>query len=548
MPFLAKDTVPIPTKDILSWACEGPEYDQDAPLYIDAANPSTTLSARQTKSLVRHLIAGFRAAGLHKGDTVLIHSFNSIYYPVIVLGIIGAGCIYTGTNPSYTPAELEHAIRASEAKFILSEPELLPALRVAARQLRLPDGRIHILDSTSKADQTSPTPAEYSPWRSLLSHGAADWATFDDEQTSKTTTAMLCFSSGTTGLPKAAQISHYNLVAQHTLAFEHNPRPYSIKRLVFLPMFHVSTAPMCHTSPLRAGHAQVIMRRWDVDAVLSHVPAFGITDLVLVPPMITALVSHALPAREKRQRLKGLRWAIAGAAPLDAAMQARCQTLLPRGILTQIWAMTETTCLASVFPYGEPDATGSVGRFLPNLDVKLLDGAGADITAYGVRGELAVRGPTVFRGYVGVPRARDFDAEGYFRTGDIVWGDAATGKWYVVDRVKELIKVRGFQVAPAELEGVLLSHPGILDAAVVGVPSPETGSELPRAYVVRRVGWEDVSEGDVAEWVQERLAKYKRLEGGVRFVRAGEIPKTASGKIKKQELREMAGREIGAKL
>lgn len=481
---------------------------------------------------------------------MLIHSFNSIYYPILVLGIIGAGCIYTGTNPSYTPAELDHAMRASGAKFLISEPELLPSLLAAAGKQGnlLPRSKIRVLDSTD--EQRGKIPQGFSSWRELLQHGEEDWVSFDDEETSRNTTAMLCFSSGTTGLPKAAQISHFNLVAQHTLAFEYQRRPYAIRRLVFLPMFHLSTAPMCHTSPLRSGHVQFVMRRWDIDAVLSHIPTYGITDLVIVPPMVVALVSHPMPTAEKKQRFKNLKWAIAGAAPLDRDMQARCQTLFPPGIFTQIWAMTETTCLASVFPYGEADDTGSVGRFLPNLDIKLLDDDGADVTAYGIRGELAIRGPTVIRGYVDVPRSRDFDAEGYFRTGDILWGDADTGKWYIVDRKKELIKVRGFQVAPAELEGVILQHPMVLDAAVVGVPSPETGSEMPRAYVVRRSGadGEALRERDVEVWVEERLAKYKRLEGGVRFVGVGEIPKTASGKIKKKDMREMVRREMGAKL
>ncbi|KAL1611795.1 hypothetical protein SLS60_000015 [Paraconiothyrium brasiliense] len=500
--------------------------------------PSTTISANQAKSLVRQLIAGFRKAGLKPGDAVLIHSFNSIFYPIIVLGIIGAGCIYTGTNPSYTAAELEHAIRASSAKLLLSEPELLPSLRAAAKQLQLPNSRVRILDST--AGQPDRTTGDLLSWRELLTHGEEDWLCFDDEQTSKNTTAMLCFSSGTTGLPKAAQISHHNLIAQHTIAFEHAPRPYRIKRLVFLPMFHVSTAPMCHTSPLRAGHVQYIMRRWDLPSVLSFIPRFSITDLVIVPPMVTSLVAHPTPPSEKAAALSSLKHVIAGAAPLDKEMQARAQALMPPGILTQIWAMTETTCLASAFPHGESDATASVGRFLPNLDIKLLDDAGADVTAYNVRGELAIRGPTVIRGYVGVPRERDFDAEGYFRTGDIVFGEERSRKWYVVDRKKELIKVRGFQVAPAEIEGVLLQHPHILDAAVVGVPSPETGSEMPRAYVIRKVGSEELTEREVEAWVEERLARYKRLEGGVRFLGVGEIPKTASGKIKK--------REMGAKL
>ncbi|KAJ4286666.1 hypothetical protein N0V90_012918 [Kalmusia sp. IMI 367209] len=548
MPFLAQEKIPIPTKDILSWACEGPAYDQDKPLYVDAAT-SSYISANQARTFIRQLVAGFRDAGLKPGETVLIHAFNSVYYPVLVLGIIGAGCIYTGTNPSYTPAELEHAIRASSAKFILSEPELLPSLSAAAKQLKLGNSQIRILDSTT--EQAKIIPKEYKSWRELLGHGSQDWLAFDDEEKSRNTTAMLCFSSGTTGLPKAAQLSHYNFVAQHMIAWEHRPRPYEIKRLVFLPMFHVSTTPMCHTSPLRSGHVQVIMRRWDLDAVFEYVPKYQITDLVLVPPMVTGIVAHPMPAPEKQKRLAGLKWVIGGAAPLDKDMQARCQKLMPPGCFTQIMGMTETTCLASVFEYGESDDTASVGRFLPNLDVKLLDDEGRDITSFGVRGELAIRGPTIFRGYVGVPRERDFDNEGYFKTGDIVYADKETGKWYVVDRKKELIKVRGFQVAPAELEGVLLQHPSILDAAVVGIPSPEQGSELPRAYVVKKEdarGEATLTERHVEQWIEKRLAKYKRLDGGVKFVRPGEIPKTASGKIKKKEMREMVKREMGAKL
>ena len=286
------------------------------------------------------------------------------------------------------------------------------------------------------------------------------------------------------------------------------------------------------------------MRRWDIDAVLEYLPKHNITDMWLVPPMVTSLVAHSMPLAEKKARFSALRCVRAGAAPLDKEMQRRAQVFMPKGIFTQLWAMTETTCLASCFPLGEADDTGSVGRFVPNLDVKLVDDEGNDVTAYGVRGELCVRGPTVFQGYVGVERSRDFDAEGFFRTGDVVFGEERMGKWYVVDRKKELIKVRGFQVAPAELEGVLLQHPGVVDAAVIGVPDPERGSELPRAYVVRREGGGGLTEREVERWVGERLAGYKRLEGGVKFVKVGEIPKTASGKIKKKELRDMANREM----
>jgi acyl-CoA synthetase (AMP-forming)/AMP-acid ligase II len=187
-----------------------------------------------------------------------------------------------------------------------------------------------------------------------------------------------------------------------------------------------------------------------------------------------------------------------------------------------------------------------VGKFVPNLDVKLLDDEGRDITAYDVRGELAVRGPTVTSGYVGVARERDFDEEGYFRTGDVLYCNGKTKLWYIVDRKKELIKVRGFQVAPAELEGVLLECPGVADVAVIGVNRGDGNEEVPRAYVVRKEG-EEVIEAQVKRWVEARLAKYKRLDGGVIFVTS--IPKSPSGKILKRMLKEEAkGEEIQAKL
>ncbi|PVI06588.1 AMP-binding enzyme [Periconia macrospinosa] len=544
MPFLAEQHLAIPTKDILSWQFEEPMmYDMDKPLYINASNPSHSISANQARTLIRQLVAGLQAAGVKRGDAVLIQSFNSIYYPIIVLGIIGAGAVYTGTNPSYTAHELDNAIQLSKTTFVITEPACLPNIRAAARHRGIPDSKMLLLDSTTADDE-----GEYKSWRTLLRHGEADWYAFDSLETSKSTPAMFCFSSGTTGLPKAAIVSHYNLVAQHVVAWEANPRPYRISRLIFLPMFHASTAPSTHVSPLRAGHVQVVQRRFDIATFFDHCEAFEITDLTLVPPMVTGIVgTTTLSHQQKKHKLRHLKWIIGGAAPLDAAMQACLQKLLPCPF-TQVYGTTETSCIASQFTYPELDNTGSVGRFVPNVDVKLLDDDGNDITAHGVRGELAVRGPTVVEGYVGVPRERDFDDEGYFRTGDVAYGDVETAKWYIVDRKKEMIKVRGFQVAPAEVEGVLLEHQGIADAAVVGVPSPQSGSELPRAYVVKKEGCAGLTEGEVERWVEEKLAKYKRLEGGVKFVDRGGIPKTPSGKIMKRILREQAVREVGAKL
>ena len=178
-----------------------------------------------------------------------------------------------------------------------------------------------------------------------------------------------------------------------------------------------------------------------------------------------------------------------------------------------------------------------------------MDDNDNDITDFNVSGELCVRGPTVVPGYFNNPVGNEaFDSDGFYHTGDIGYCDPKSKLWYIIDRKKELIKVRGFQVAPTELEAVLLSHPQIVDAAVIGVQFGRDESQLPRAYVVRRPGseGEKLTDNDVKRHMKKKLAKYKRLDGGVRFV--GAIPRNASGKILKTILRDEAKKEMEAKL
>ena len=177
----------------------------------------------------------------------------------------------------------------------------------------------------------------------------------------------------------------------------------------------------------------------------------------------------------------------------------------------------------------------------------MIDDDGKDISGYDTRGEICLRGPCVIPGYFEnePANASSFTPDGWFKTGDVAYCDGRTRKWYIVDRKKELLKVRGFQVAPLEIEGVLLNHPGIGDAAVIGVDLARDGSELPRAYVVRRPGLGDeMTEEDVRRYASQKLAKYKNLDGGVRFVDA--IPKNATGKTLKRVLKDEAEAEIRA--
>ena len=294
------------------------------------------------------------------------------------------------------------------------------------------------------------------------------------------------------------------------------------------------------------------MPRFELESFLANMERFRITELNMVPPMVIQIINSPL---SRKYSLKAVRNGGCGAAPLAAEPQARMKALLsPNAVFNQVGGMSETSCIATMIHYPEHDVTGSVGRFLPNHDAKLVDGEGRDITDYDVAGELCVRGPLVVKGYYNNDAANrsSFDGEGYFHTGDVALRKRSNGLWYIVDRKKELIKVRGFQCAPAELEGVLLSHPDISDAGVIGIPAAgfgstvgEQGSEVPRAYVVKKRGT-DLRESDVHRWMKDRLAGYKQLVGGVQFVDG--IPKNASGKILKGELRAMARREVGAKL
>lgn len=293
-----------------------------------------------------------------------------------------------------------------------------------------------------------------------------------------------------------------------------------------------------------------VMRRFELESWMRNIERFQITEANMVPPMVIQVINSPL---NKKYSLASIRNSWVGAAPLAAEPQARYKALLrPDTPFNQVWGMSETSCIATMVHYPEHDPTGSVGRFLPNHDAKLVDEEGRDITDYDVAGELCARGPLIVKGYFNNPEANRlaWDEDGYFHTGDVAMRRRDNGLWYIVDRKKELIKVRGFQVAPAELEGVLLSHPGISDAAVIGVSAGnasagEQGTELPRAYLVPKnsVG---MTEKDVQSYMKERLAGYKQLVGGVKFVEA--IPKNASGKILKKDLKAMAKLELGAKL
>ena len=365
------------------------------------------------------------------------------------LGILSFGGVFAGVNPSHTPYELTHAFRTAEVKALVVEPELLPNALKAAAEVGIARANIFVFDHHTSVTQPWSDCEVWGEglggeerwggvksWRCLMSYGESDWVKWDDEVRSKSTTAARLFSSGTTGLPKAVEMTHHNFIAQHTMVLEHKPRDYEIVRLLCTPMFHVSNVPRAHTSPLRSGLLTYVMRRFELQSWLQNIERLGITEANMVPPMVIQVINSPLT---KKYNLNSIRNSWVGAAPLAAEPQARFKALLrPDAPFNQVWGMSETSCIATMCHYPEHDATGSVGRSLPDMDMKLVDEEGRDITDYDIRGELCARGPLIVKGYYNNPcaNAESWDQEGYFHTGDIAVRKRVNGLWYIIDRKK----------------------------------------------------------------------------------------------------------------
>ncbi|KAJ9200298.1 hypothetical protein DTO164E3_3005 [Paecilomyces variotii] len=556
-------------KDLLTFALNpAVPFDEHKPLYIDAENPTRSLSAGRFRALVRTLIAGLRAHGLQNGDCVLVHMGNHVIYSALFFGIVGAGGVHMGVNPSSQAHELDHFLDLAEPKFIITTPEGLPNVFKATVAKGIVASQICVMDECSMAflepflssthheaaaaenalhvsqagnKKPSSSSSQCLNISNLLEHGESDWISFDDETTAKATPAAMFTTSGTGGLPKGAILSHYALISQHSII--NYDVSYDPVRLMSIPMFHLFGALWAHIFPIRYGQPVYILPRFNLEQYINCISQFQITETYMVPAMVHALNRYSGPNQDGLSSLRYL--GIAGAA-IDAAAMLRCKAKLHRDAnVSQLWGMTEAGVTFQM-RYGEQDDTASIGRQLQGTEVKLVDSKGNEVRADGEPGEIYVRGPGLLSCYKqGVPSK---DQDGWFRTGDVAC--VRDGKFYIVGRSKELIKVRGWQVAPAEIEAVLLQHPLIADAAVIGVTLDQAGhNEVPRAFVVPTLGLSKnkLTADEVYKFARSQLSSYKALDGGVSFV--AEIPRTPSGKIQRFKLAQMNSyREMLVKL
>lgn len=453
---------------------------------------------------------------------------------MLFLGIIGAGGRFTGSNPGYTHLELRHHLQSTRARFLITEYELLPVIAQVG-EYGVPASNVFALETNSHYA----TKSYCNSIQELLNHGERDWVRFTSVEEAKNTTAALLSTSGTTGLPKAAMISHHSFVMQSIMLEDSKEKPYKVSRLISLPEFHAFAFPLAHIAPIREGIPTYIMRRFEQQRYLTIVHQFEITETPLVPVILNALMKGEPKTREL---LASLRLVWCAGSPLDErAQDAFFRLLAPAARVVQVWGMTESGWITT-FLWPDIDHTGSVGKLLPGMEAKLVAENGSIVDRDEEQAEIFVRGPLVMQGYLGNPEATraTIDADGWLKTGDIGYKNG--GKYYIVDRLKEMIKVRGWQVSPAELQAVLMLHPDILDAAVIGILHPKADStEAPRAYVVKVPGSE-VDLADIKNHMSNYLARYKSLDGGVVFVDS--IPKNPAGKILRKVLKERANSEL----
>jgi acyl-CoA synthetase (AMP-forming)/AMP-acid ligase II len=505
--------VETPTTPIWRTVLAGAAERGDHPALIDGAT-GQAISYAQLAHMVERMAAGFAEIGVKPGDVVALHSPNTVLYPVVFYAAGRAGATVTTLNALTTAKDMAGQLADSGATLVVTVGALLSVALEAAGERPV---------WTCDRVEGHPTVQDL-----LGSTGPVPDVAVDAGQD----VAVLPYSSGTTSLPKGVMLTHANIGVNLRQVAALRPMTPRDRVIAILPFFHIYGMTALMNLPLQAGATVVVLPRFDLAQFLAVLEAQRITKVFVAPPVVLAFAKH--PAVEGHD-LSAVDAVVSAAAPLDAELAAAAGARL--GVpITQAYGMTELSPGTHLVPIGREDDAppGTVGRLLPSTEARLVSvGTGEDV-GVGEEGEIWIRGPQRMKGYFGRPEETDtmVDGDGWLHTGDIGIVDDA-GWWFVVDRVKELIKYKGYQVAPAELEAVLLTSPDVADAAVIGVYD-ERGDEVPKAFVVRAPG-SAATEDDVLAFAAGHTAPYKRVRR-VEFVDV--VPKSASGKILRRELRD----------
>lgn len=497
------------------------EAELDAVAIVDGTTGAET-TYRQLVGQISLLAGALAARGVGVGDVVAVLCPNVPAFATVFHGILRSGATATTINSLYTADEIANQLTDAAAGWFFTVSPLLPQAKAAAAEVGIGDDRLVVLDGADG----------HPSLRDLLSEGrpAPDVA-FDPAEH----LAVLPYSSGTTGRPKGVMLTHRNLVANVAQSAETIGLTGEDRVLAVLPFFHIYGMTVLLNYALKCRASLVTMPKFDLVEFLRVIGEHRTTWVFIAPPIAVALAKHPLVAEAD---LSSVKVVFSGAAPLDGALAELVAERLDC-IVCQGYGMTETSPVTHVIAVDRPELDrSSIGHLLPSTEARVIDvesGTDVEVPSEGASepGELWIRGPQVMQGYLNKPEATAemLDAEGWLHTGDIATV-TADGVYRIVDRLKELIKYKGYQVAPAVLEAVLLGHPKIADAAVIGVLDAD-GQEIPKAFVVAQAG-EGLSADDVMAYVAGHVAPHEKVRA-VEFIDA--VPKSSSGKILRKDLR-----------
>ncbi|OCH89308.1 acetyl-CoA synthetase-like protein, partial [Obba rivulosa] len=524
-----------------------PETNKDIPWLIDDST-GRRIGGEEIRTRANALANGLSHRWqIQENDVVCLFSPNHVDYPVAIWAIHKLGAAVTGVNPAYTTSELAHQLELTKAKAILVHPANVLVALEAAQNTNLPLSNIALMEPGDVSVSLLSIP-------DLISEGLSRPPPFIERclksGEAKTKIAFLTLSSGTTGKPKAVCMSHYGAIAgimQVAAHVDYNTtyaswenqryRPGDVM-LAVAPFYHVFGLMVVLHFGVFGGVSLVVVTKFSFVGMLKSIERYRINHLLVVPPQVVLLCKH--PA-VKDFDLSSVRSIISGAAPLARETTTALAQIFPHVVIGQGYGMTEVICIGFARIDKQIDTFGSAGQLMPGVVARVVKQDGS-LAGYGEPGHLIISSPSVAMGYLGDDQAtKETFVDGWLHTGDeVIINEEA--EVFVVDRIKELIKVKGFQVAPAELEGHLLDHPDVSDVCVVGVTDDYSG-ELPLAFVVLDPNADERIKSNPAEaekikYVADAKVQYKHLAGGVEFIEA--IPKSPSGKLLRRLLRERA--------